>query len=124
MYRVTFGLGDRFTHWPFRLALTPGNLQSDNNSGVVQVATLKASLESNSLRPKLLKPVDRWVGTGQCPVPVLCRSAKTSFPGRKDHSAALRGPFPPGRVEKLAGLFRPPAPSLWPRGWRRLGVMT
>src|ERR1035437_2427084 len=31
--------------------------------------------------------------TRHCLVPVLSRSAKTSFPGRKDHSAALRDPF-------------------------------
>jgi hypothetical protein len=34
---------------------------------------------------------------------------KLRFQGA-DHSAALRGPFPPG-VETLARLFRPPAPA-------------
>src|ERR1035441_8982389 len=46
------------------------------------------------------------VATRHCPVPVLSRRAKTSFPGRKDHSAALRGPFPPGGRKNWLGRSR------------------
>jgi hypothetical protein len=45
--------------------------------------------------PRAEKASRRRTTTGHCPVPVLSRSAKTSFPGRKDHSAALRGPSRP-----------------------------
>jgi hypothetical protein len=62
--------------------------------------------------------------TRHCPVPVLSRSAKTSFPGRGPLRYAPWS-FSPGR-QKLAGpVFRPasavPAPTL---EWSRLGVVT
>src|ERR1035437_8196480 len=40
-----------------------------------------------------------------------------------DHSAVLRGPFSPGGLKIKPGLFLPPAPSLWPWGWSRPGVV-
>ena|ERR1035441_8313758 len=61
--------------------------------------------------------------TRHCPVPVLSRSAKTSFPGRGPLRYAPWS-FSPGR-QKLAGpVFRPasavPAPTL---EWSRLGIL-
>src|ERR1035441_7818591 len=61
--------------------------------------------------------------TGHRPVPVLSRSAKTSFPGRKGHSAALRGPFPPKTKRTTPGRAapRPPAGPCSGLAWAATG---
>ena len=61
--------------------------------------------------------------TGHCPVHVLPRSAKTSFPGRKDHFATLRGP---SRLKPKRSLGRfPPRQRqpFRPCGWSLPGVV-
>ena len=61
--------------------------------------------------------------TGHCPVPVLPRSAKTSFPGRKDHFATLRGPSRL-KPKRSLGRFRPRQRQPFrPCGWSLPGFV-